>query len=292
MRLYPRKASATHEDLFLERYDQLLAWSMQLTGHDRDLAEDLLHDAFIQFTFTPTEISTIQNLDGYLYGMLRNLHLSQVRRTTRHRFEQLSIVEYESALIGLRWVDPRSQIQVQQELRQICHYACARKETAKAGSVLILRFFHGYYPSEIAQILLATRKAVDARLRLSRAEAKSSIDSPEGLRFMQGKSVPEVLPTGFARDHDDFLGELRRTIFGSRRGDCFSDEQLSDFYRRRTATPSCEQLAHLVSCPECLDRINGLLKLPSLSDRFPDDTLGNEPRSKGGSGRGGDGSEG
>jgi len=57
---------------------------------------------------------------------------------------------------GLRTIDPRDQIQVHDELRRVYQYACARKETSKAGSVLILRFFHGYYPSEIAKLLRLT----------------------------------------------------------------------------------------------------------------------------------------
>jgi DNA-directed RNA polymerase specialized sigma24 family protein len=126
--LHPQKISASHEDRFLERYDRMFAWALQLTDHNREQAEDLLHDAFIQFTFSPTDIRSISNLDGYLYGMLRNLHLSQVRRATRLRFQQLSVVEYESAELGLRSIDARGQIQVQQELRRICGYACARKE--------------------------------------------------------------------------------------------------------------------------------------------------------------------
>ncbi len=89
MKLLSRKAAATNEELFIERYDRLLRWSLQLTERDRELAEDLLHDAFIQFTLSPADADAIQNLDGYLYGMLRNLHLSQVRRTTRQRFQQL-----------------------------------------------------------------------------------------------------------------------------------------------------------------------------------------------------------
>jgi len=290
MKLLSRKASATNEELFIERYDRLLRWSLQLTEQDHELAEDLLHDAFIQFTLSPADIDAIQNLEGYLYGMLRNLHLSQVRRTTRHRFQQLSIVEYESVLIGLRSVDPRTQIQVQQELRQICQYACTRKESSKAGSVLILRFFHGYYPSEIVKILRSTRKAVDDRLRLARAEAKAALDSPESLAFIGAKTIPEVVPTRFARDHEDFLGELRRTIFNARQGECLSRLELDELYGGRgQVSPSPEQLAHFVSCPECLDEINKRLNLPPLAERFPPDTVGNEPRSKDGSGGSGDG---
>src|SRR5258705_13962682 len=96
----PGKIAASHEELFTDRYKRLLAWSLQLTGNERDLAEDLLHDAFVQFTFTQPDLSTIRNLDGYFYGMLRNLHLSQVRRDTHNRLQQLSVIEYDSAEDG------------------------------------------------------------------------------------------------------------------------------------------------------------------------------------------------
>src|SRR5437016_10988348 len=164
--------NASHDDLFIERYERLLSWSIKLTDNNRELAEDLVQDAFVQFTFTRPDLGSIQNLDAYLYGMLRNLHLSQVRRATRSRLQPLSIVEYESVEAGLKSIDPRDQIQVQEELRRACHYACVRKESAKIASVLILRFFHGYYPSEIVQIMRSSRQAVRDSLRIARAETK------------------------------------------------------------------------------------------------------------------------
>src|SRR6476620_23429 len=131
-----------HEELFLERYDRLLKWSLQLTGNDHEVAEDLLHDLFIQFTLRQPPLHAVGNLDAYLYVTLRNLHLAQERRANRNRLQQLSIVQYDSAAIGLRTVDPRDQIYAQEELRIVCAYACRRKHTAKLASVLILRFFH------------------------------------------------------------------------------------------------------------------------------------------------------
>jgi hypothetical protein len=52
------------EDVFIERYDRLLAWSLQMTERDRVLAEDLLHDLFIQFTLNELDLKQIANLDG------------------------------------------------------------------------------------------------------------------------------------------------------------------------------------------------------------------------------------
>src|SRR6266851_6525632 len=152
----PAPELARHEELFAQRYEQLHSWALHLT-EDAAQAEDLLHDAFIEFTITRPDLGSIRHLDNYLYGVLRVLHLSQIRRSARHRLQQLSIVEYDSAEIGLRMVDPRDQIKVQEDLRAICQYACIRKETSKAGSILILRFFHGYYPSEIVRIVQRSR---------------------------------------------------------------------------------------------------------------------------------------
>ena len=42
--------ATSYEDIFLERYALLLAQVLRLAAHDRALAENILHDAFIQFT--------------------------------------------------------------------------------------------------------------------------------------------------------------------------------------------------------------------------------------------------
>ncbi len=287
MMLRRRPISSSHEDFFIERYEWLLSVALHLTGHDRGRAEDLVHDAFIRFTLTHPDPQSIQNLDGYLYTLLRNLHLSQERRATRRRLQQLSILDYDSVEMGLRVMGAQDQIRVQDELRRVCHYACARKDTARAASILILRFFHGYYPSEIARILLSTRRAVDERLRVARAEARLSLDHPKALSFAGERAIPEVIPTGFARATDDFVRELRALVFQSRRGDCLSSEELEALYRTAGAAPiECAPLAHIVSCASCLDAVNTLLGLPLLADRYPTDMLGKDTRPKGGRGGG------
>src|ERR1700730_1875567 len=181
--------SESHEEVFLGRYARLRVWALQLTENDRERAEDLVRDAYVQFNLSRPDLNAIGNLDGYLYRMLRNLHLSQVRRSLRIQHRTLSIVDYDSAEICLRSADPRQQIRLQDELRQVCQYACMRKETSKAGSVLILRFLHGYYPREIAQVMRATRPAVEERLRTARSEARQYLKNPNSLHFMRGGSV-------------------------------------------------------------------------------------------------------
>ncbi|MDQ3821374.1 MAG: sigma-70 family RNA polymerase sigma factor, partial [Acidobacteriota bacterium] len=279
-----------HEELFLARYSVLRAWALQLTKNDPGRAEDLVHDAYVQFTLSRLDLDSISNLDGYLYSMLRNLHLSEVRRVLRRRERSLSIVDYDSAEIGLRAADPREQIRLQDELRQVCHYACSRKETSKAGSVLILRFLHGYYPKEIAEVMNGTREAVEERLRVARSEARQYLLNPESLRFIEEPTAlrAQAAPSGFARHDDHFLNELRQMIFDSRRGDCLTSTQLKKLYQADDDSAIDQiTLAHIVSCPECLDEVNRLLGLPLLIDRFPTDMLGTDTRSKRGGGGGG-----
>jgi DNA-directed RNA polymerase specialized sigma24 family protein len=302
---YPQRLNQTpaalenHEQLFAARYQHLLAWALHLAGRDRAEAEDLLHDAYIQFTLTRPELNTIRNLDGYLFGVLRVLWLSRQRRAGRARLEQLSAIEYDSAEMGLWLSDPRELNRVQDELRAICRYACARKESSKAGSVLILRFFHGYYPSEIARVLQATRKAVDSRLALARQEARLYLDAPERLGFInsntkatrkaqtQGGVMAQEVANKSARVEDSLMRELRAEIFQSRQGDCFTRAELQRLYGGGEADAvEADQLGHLVSCPRCLDLVNEILGLPPLAERHPNDTIGNDPGDSGDSGNG------
>ncbi|MET0624130.1 MAG: hypothetical protein ABW250_14190, partial [Pyrinomonadaceae bacterium] len=191
----------------------------------------------------------------------------------------------------LRTADPRDRIRVQDDLRQVCHYACLRKESSKAGSVLILRFMHGYYPGEIARFTRTTREAVEERLRVARSEAKQYLKEPESLRFInreKARSGVRDASTGYAQTPEELLRDLRRRVFDSRRGVCPEESSLAELYEGSASrAPDCATLAHLVSCPVCIDEVNSLRGLPPLVERFPTDALGNEPR-RGDGGGGGD----
>lgn len=287
------RAEGAHEEVFLARYGPLRAWALRLTGGDAGRAEDLVHDAYVQFTFARPDLARVQNLDGYLYQMLRNLNISQMRRAGRRRGDEPAVFEYDSAEFVLRAADPRDLIRVQDDLRQVCHYACLRKESSKAGSVLILRFMHGYYPNEIASFTTSSRQAVEERLRIARNEARQYLRDPESLRFINKEKGARAASTGYAQTPEELLQDLRRRVFDSRRGECLSAKRLSEIYNGKGGGPDCATLAHLVSCPRCIDEINGLRNLPPLSERHPTDALGSEPRRKGGGGDdGNDGDDG
>ena len=267
---------ATHEEVFLERYERLLGQALHITERRYSAAEDLVHDAFIQFTLSKPDLSAINDLDSYLFIVLRNMHLSQVRRSSYNRFAPISIAEYDSAAIGLRSLDIQNQVVVANELLRICDYACARKETSKAAGVLILRFFHGYFTSEIAAVINSTRRTVHEWLRLARNEVKVYLDDPKVADSSESLSLMK------AGNEHDLLAVLRDRIFSSRHGACLSAKQLNSLYVENGSPIDCKTLAHIASCRYCLDQVNNIRKLPPLSDRYPTDALGSDTRSTSG----------
>jgi RNA polymerase sigma factor (sigma-70 family) len=258
------------EQTFTERYEDLLAWALRLTNHQRDAAEDLVQDAFVQFMLGRTRLEEIENIDGYLRRMLRYMHISRLSRSAQHLHETaLSVADYDSFRLGWTAIEPPRRMQASEELYQICTYACARKESSRAGSVLILRFFHDYFPTEIAGVLNSSRHCVDQWQRLARREAKLYMNEPGRLRFVNAKATAEPHHVGYLKSDCDLMPALRQIIFDSCQGECLSRQELEEIYESdQTDALATPKLAHIVSCPSCLDTVNALLGLPLLAQRY------------------------
>lgn len=283
-----REAFESQEAAFIEHYDWLIRWALQFTHDDRARAEDLIQEVFAQFAFAQTDLSTVQNVRGYLYTALRNTHASDVRLAGRSHSQSLSIVEYSIADAALSATDPYSLYQAQDELRRVCYYACVRKQSSRGGSVLILRYFYGYHISEVAEVLGGTAEAVRQSLRSARSEARLFLADPGALKFIdRAQTAASIAQTKTVCAAEDLLAELRVTIFGSCQGDCFEEESLRNLYIKGLITSADNvTLAHIVSCPRCLDGANRELGLPLLGERHPADALGPNNNWRGGSGGG------
>lgn len=276
------------EAAFVEHYDWLLRWALQFTNNDRERAQDLVQQVFAQLALAHTDFSAVQNIRAYLYTTLRNTHLSEVRLAGRSHNQSQSIVEYSIAEAALGASDPYSLFQTQDQLRRVCQYACLRKQTSRAGSVLILRFFHGYHISEIATVLGGTCQAVRQSLKFARSEARLFLDDPGALKLISRTQSGTVPFTGTVCAADELLAELRRAIFRSCEGECLGSDSLSTLYLEdHIVAAENITLAHIVSCAKCLDAINGLLGLPLLAERHPADALGPNNNWRGGSGTSG-----
>ena len=256
------------EQLFTERYANLRVWAIRLTNQE-STADDLVQDLFVQWMLSRTRLEEIENIDGYLRTMLRNMHFSRMSRAAQRLQETtLSIADYDSGLLGWTAIEPPRRMQASEDLHQICAYACARKESSKAGSVLLLRFFHNYFPTEIASVLNSSRNCVDQWQRLARREAKSFMNRPGGLRFVNGEA-PARHQVRYLRSDSDLMLDLRQLIFSSCHGDCLSQDELREVYASgNDEALTTAKLAHVVSCAKCLDVVNELLGLPLLAERY------------------------
>ncbi|HKD08835.1 MAG TPA: RNA polymerase sigma factor [Bryobacteraceae bacterium] len=271
-----RPVDLKHEDVFAQRYGSLLRWARQLTNGNIALAQDLVHDAYVHFVLVRPDLSEIQSWDRYLYGMLRNLNISHLRRATRTPALSLAAVEYDSAEISLRQ-SPQGQMQVVEQLWQACEYACTRKETSRAGSVIILRFFHGYYPGEIAAITRNSSAAVSESLRAIREETVQYLRSAGALTCIAAGRV-KPLPRGDVKPgSEEVLVALRDAILTTNDGKCFPFEKLKRIYSATGHAPVHKAiLAHLVSCRACLEMVNRILGLSPLFTRDVMDMTGRD----------------
>ena len=258
---------ATHEEAFLARYDQLMQAALHLAGNDRERAEDLLHTVFVQFTLASPDLGAIRNLDDYLFVSLRNTQISQARRNATVEAAELSLTDYDSAEIRLKDARPVERLLAEDQLWTVCQWACERKRIAKDGSILILRFFHGYYPREIALLANMSAGAVDKAIQTARDAARAWLAEPTIAKNLIGCAHGRQGP-------EDFLTQAQSYILNSTEDPCLAHEVLRSLYKPGSEALSRGVLAHIVSCRICLDRAGKLLGIGSLADRHPHDTIG------------------
>jgi RNA polymerase sigma factor (sigma-70 family) len=272
---HPKPGRRTNQDVFFAYYSRLLEWALQITGNDRSEAEDLVHDFYLRVTRITRPIDEIEHLEHYLFRVLRHLYYARVRRAGRDPLNELSIVDYDSVEQGLAAADRRELLFARTHLMQICSHACQRKSTARSASILILRFFLGYHLLEVMKILQASRFSVDRSLQVARNEARLSLERPDILRCIVPNTKPSVSFSMREEDTQQLFAELQEAIFSATEGNCFDPEVLEHRYASVSEPTGMTtlELSHLVSCRVCLDRVNGILELPLLAERSPEDGI-------------------
>ena len=108
--------------------------------HPRDAGktEEIVQELCLYFTLTRPDLTSVANLDGYLYTSLRHIYLSSLARSSREALHFVSIAEFESidaALAGkpasaanyrkaaeaaMRVAKPQSQNKFKIELAKRC----------------------------------------------------------------------------------------------------------------------------------------------------------------------------
>jgi DNA-directed RNA polymerase specialized sigma24 family protein len=290
-KIFPIRSQRSNEELFFDYHPQLLKWALQLAHLDRDDAEDLVQDFYLQITHINVVLAEVDAIEPYLFKILRNLHYSRLRRQGKHSQQELSIVDFDSLERGLAAVDRNGLLLVRANLTRICDFACQRKGRSRAACVFILRFFMGYYSSEVMKIASMSRMGVDRALQVARSEARrhlnvASAKSTTALSAPQASRGARWSSEDLDDSHTLFL-KLRQSIFNSCEGRCFEAAVLEEHYAAEpTPRFTARELAHLVTCKFCLDQVNTILGLPPLDERSLDGSIGRDNPPGAGSGQG------
>jgi hypothetical protein len=149
-----------------------------------------------------------------------------------------------------------------------------------------VRFFLGYYPKEIAAVARCSRQAVEKRLQLARTEARTLLENPGGVAFLpnpRSGRLEEQKAVG-SGSTVDFIAALQQAVFSTCQSACRSARELRAIYYQFEGADGIDYrlLAHLASCPACLDEVNRMLGLPLLRERCPTDTIGSDQPGKSG----------
>ncbi|CAN5494841.1 hypothetical protein BH10ACI4_BH10ACI4_31740 [soil metagenome] len=259
----------------LERYyDRLNSWASILARGEQARARDLVHDLWVHLTLTQPDLTNIDNLDGYLYRCLRHLYLSQLARASRDALQSVNPADFDSLQIAL-WAGPKVEtLQMQNDLRRICSYVGWRKDIAKSASYFILRFLHGYYLNEIADLAGLSLGSVHPKLSQIRAEIRLYLQDSAKLQFASRVTPPVPTLAWKVVSSPELFAELRSSLLNAPGGECLPKQKLLAHYEDGTRNPlSCETLAHVVSCENCLDVINKRFGKPNLKDREPLDGI-------------------
>ena len=256
----------TPEEVYTAKFDWLMRWAMHFCENDRQAAEDLVQDTFTQMLSSWESIRNLDQPEKFLYSCLRYGFLRQRRLGRRILMEGLTSVDYESMLVSARHARGQ-ETEWQNELRRVVTFLCWRKKAIKSASLLLLRFFHGFFPAEIAKIAILPRTSVYDAIDYARQETKAHLSDPKKLQVMH-LGLPPAPAFAALLAAEQFAEELLNTIFTSCHSPCLPPATLLHRYHSETAIPIDSHLmAHLASCSKCLDLVCRHLELPPRGSR-------------------------
>ena len=162
--------------------------------------KDLVQRTFASLVESVDRLDDPARLDGFLFGIARNVLLDYVRRRSRRApnvsLDELCIAEIDNtsltSLTGLR-----------QELRLLAQ--ALRRVSIAEQSLLELRFFEGATAARISELTGLPRGSIDGRLRRALRRLRAEIES---CRLEEGWSGPALE----AEDFSGWAEEIRRHL--------------------------------------------------------------------------------
>jgi RNA polymerase sigma-70 factor (sigma-E family) len=142
------RLAAVHQstigELYLRHADGAVRLAYLLTG-DREMAEDLVQDAFVKAAGRLVHLRNPEAFDAYLRTTIVNLTRSYFRRK---RVERLYLERAQRIDPPETYLSPRRSLEDQDELWQ-----ALRRLTQRQRAAIVLRFYEDLPEGEVAEIL-------------------------------------------------------------------------------------------------------------------------------------------
>jgi RNA polymerase sigma-70 factor (ECF subfamily) len=168
--LSPTELSSDFREAALEHLDALFGFAMVLT-RNRVEAEDLVQETYLRATRAFGRLLPDTNLKAWLFAIMRNIRLNQLR-TASARPEFIAIDAEEEA----DWLDPATEdpytILVRKVERETLRSAIERLPD-HYREVVVLRDLEGFSYQQIATILQCPAGTVMSRLGRAREQLRA-----------------------------------------------------------------------------------------------------------------------
>lgn len=163
------------DDALLDHLDALYGYALVLT-HSRTEAEDLVQETCLRAIRASAQLQPQSHLKSWLFTILRNLFLNQIRKgRTRSEVIQIDAEETsEAAWQDERADDPYARLVKQVERKQVQAALASLPDVYR--EVLVLREFEGLSYQEMAQVLECPAGTVMSRLGRARERLKSALE--------------------------------------------------------------------------------------------------------------------
>ena len=169
-------STATFSQAALEHLDSLYGYALILT-RDQTAAEDLVQETYLRAVRAFGQLMANSNLKGWLFVIMRNAWLNQLRHTrSGPRFVELDNEEEESVYQHDRLSEDPHVVYLRKLEREQIRMAIADLPELYR-EIIVLRDLEGFSYQEIATMLECPAGTVMSRLGRARAKLRRALAS-------------------------------------------------------------------------------------------------------------------
>lgn len=175
----------------VRRYEGRLMSVLLRFVRDRELARDLCQETFLRVYSRLDKFDPSRRFGPWLFRVGVNLGLDALRKRKRRRWPLFFSDSQSDLGIDPASPDPREQLDLQQEIRQVLDAIPEQYRT-----VLVLRDLENFSTSEIAAILDRKEATIRWRLAEARTRFQRIWERRQAVQPGAGVTVPEREPEG------------------------------------------------------------------------------------------------